>query len=86
MTYADRMHDKLTQAFSPTFLEIRDDSEQHRGHGGYRDGGETHFHIKIRSASFEGLSRVAAQRAVMATLKDELASRVHALALDVAAA
>ena len=84
-TYHDRMQSKLSAAFSPSSLDIRDDSEQHRGHGGYREGGETHFHIMIRAKAFAGLSRVAAQRAVMAVLKDELSTRVHALSLDVAA-
>lgn len=83
--YHDRMQAKLQAAFSPEILEISDDSESHRGHGGYRDGGQTHFSIKIRAKAFAGQSRVAAQRAVMAVLKAELDERVHALALDVAA-
>ncbi|MCF6273371.1 MAG: BolA family transcriptional regulator [Rhodobacteraceae bacterium] len=83
MTYVKRMHRKLTESFSPAELEIIDESEAHRGHGGYRDGGETHFKIIIRAAAFNDMSRVARQRAVMAALKVELEERVHALALDV---
>ena len=83
MTYANRMHSKLTEAFNPVSLEIIDESEDHRGHGGYRDGGETHFKIIIKAEAFNGMSRVAQQRAVMATVKAELEERVHALALEV---
>ncbi len=83
MTYADRMRAKLTEAFAPEALEIIDESEAHRGHGGYRDGGETHFKIIIRAAAFNDMSRVARQRAVMAAVKAELDERVHALALEV---
>jgi len=83
MTYKDRMQQKLTEAFAPVTLEIIDESEAHRGHGGYQEGGETHFKIVIKAAAFNGMSRVAQQRAVMATVKQELDERVHALALEV---
>ncbi|MCF6304029.1 MAG: BolA family transcriptional regulator [Rhodobacteraceae bacterium] len=83
MTYAERMKTKLTEAFSPSNLEIIDQSEDHRGHGGYREGGETHFKVVIKAAAFNGMNRVARQRAVMALLKPEMDERVHALALEV---
>ena len=83
MNYEDRMHKKLTEAFAPVELEIIDESESHRGHGGYKEGGETHFKIVIKAAAFNGMSRVAQQRAVMAAVKQELNERVHALALVV---
>jgi BolA protein len=75
----------LQAAFDPVELIVDDDSEAHRGHGGYREGGGTHFNVKIRAGAFAGLSRVAAQRAVMSELKSEFADGLHALSLDVAA-
>lgn len=83
MTYAKRMEAKLQAAFAPSELQIIDQSEDHRGHGGYQEGGETHFKIIIRAAAFNDMNRVAQQRAVMAALKAELDERVHALALVV---
>ena len=77
------MERKLTSEFHPQQLEIVDESEDHRGHGGYREGGETHFRVMIRARSLKGMSRVARQRAVMSCLKAEMNERVHALALDV---
>ena len=77
------MERKLTSEFHPQQLEIVDESEDHRGHGGYREGGETHFRVLIRARSLKGMSRVARQRAVMSCLKAEMNERVHALALDV---
>ena len=79
---ATRMRAKLTEAFSPVDLRIVDDSEGHRGHGGYREGGETHFVVHVRSGSFDGKGRVERQRMVMRLLKEELEERVHALSLD----
>ena len=77
------MERKLTSEFHPQQLEIVDESEDHRGHGGYREGGETHFRVLMRARSLKGMSRVARQRAVMSCLKAEMDELVHALALDV---
>ncbi len=76
------MREKLQAAFDPSALEVIDESEQHRGHGGWREGGETHFRVRITAQAFDGQSRVAAQRAVNKVLADELAGPVHALALE----
>lgn len=81
MTMADRMRQKLTEAFAPTRLDIIDDSHRHAGHAGAREGGETHFTVEIVAAAFAGKSRVERQRLVYATLAAELQERVHALAL-----
>jgi BolA protein len=85
MTVAETMTRKLTERFAPTRLEIIDDSARHAGHaghpGGAGQGGETHFTVTLVSAAFAGLSRVARQRLVYATLADELAGSVHALSL-----
>ena len=83
MTYKQRIETKLTEAFAPEALVVTDQSEDHRGHGGYREGGETHFHVAIRAEAFNGMNRVARQRAIYKALAEELEERVHALALEV---
>lgn len=81
MTIAERIKQKLTEALSPSLIEVVDESAKHKGHAGYREGGETHFHVTVVSAEFEGKSRVDRQRMVYDALKQEMAERVHALAL-----
>ena len=81
MSIADRMRRKLTEALAPTRLEIEDDSESHRGHGGWREGGETHFNVTVVSVAFEGENRIGRQRMVHAALSEELAGPIHALSL-----
>lgn len=76
------IHDRLQAAFHPERLEVIDESEQHRGHAGWREGGETHFRVVMRAASLAGRSRLARSRAVHAALAEQLATRIHALALD----
>ncbi len=85
MRMRDRLEEKLRAAFAPEQLEIRDESERHRGHSGWREGGETHFRVTMVSSAFTGEGRVARQRAVNRVLADELAGPVHALAMELKA-
>ncbi|MCE8508586.1 BolA family transcriptional regulator [Ruegeria pomeroyi] len=82
MTIAEEMRTRLQAAFAPSELEVVDDSESHRGHAGFREGGQSHFNIRIRAAAFAGQSRVARHRAVHQALGD-IVPRIHALALDI---
>lgn len=84
-TITDRIQRKLQAAFEPTELEVEDQSHRHAGHSGWREGGETHFHVRMTSAAFDGQNRVARQRAVYEALKAELEERVHALGLTLKA-
>src|ERR1700730_14204981 len=81
-TYRARIERKLTQAFSPVALEIRDDSHLHAGHAGQNPLGESHFSIHIVSPVFAGMSAVARHREIYRVLADELRERVHALSLQ----
>lgn len=72
---------KLTEALQPSDIDIVDESHLHAGHSGWREGGETHFRVRVVSDAFAGKSRVERHRMVNAILADELAGGVHALAL-----
>jgi len=78
---AEAIRSKLTDALSPSRLEIVDDSDRHAGHAGAHPGGESHFTVILESARFEGLGRVQRQRLVYGALAEELAGQVHALSL-----
>ena len=82
MAVAETIRRKLETAFAPEALEVIDESEQHRGHGGWREGGETHFRVVMKATSLSGMSRVARSRAVHKALAEELSGPVHALALE----
>ncbi|MEJ8570307.1 BolA family protein [Microbaculum marinum] len=77
----DRIAEKLTAAFHPVSLEVIDESDRHHGHAGWREGGETHFRVKIVSGAFAGKTRIERHRMVNEALADELAAGVHALAI-----
>lgn len=73
------------EALSPTRVELVDDSEAHRGHGGYNPEGESHFSLTIEAPAFAGKSRVERQRMVYAAIGDLMKERVHALSIRASA-
>ena len=78
---ADTIAAKLPTAFSPSRLEVVDDSDRHHGHAGHREGGESHFNLKIEAQAFAGKGRVVRQRLIHQVLAEELAGPVHALSI-----
>ena len=83
MAVQAEIEERLTSAFSPRELSVVDESEQHRGHAGYQEGGESHWRVTIASDDFAGMSRIARHRAVHTALGAELVGRIHALALHI---
>ena len=75
----ERLHAAL-QSLHPTQLEIRDDSAQHAGHAGAREGG--HFHVVITSAAFAGVSTLERHRMVYAAAAELMGRDIHALSID----
>lgn len=76
---------RLNSALSPSKIELIDDSEQHRGHGGHNPEGESHFSLAIESAAFAGKTRLERQRMIYAALGELMRARVHALSIRAAA-
>ena len=78
---ATEMHRRLTAALAPTRLDLVDESDNHRGHAGHDERGESHFALIIESHSFAGQSRVTRQRAIYTALGELMDERVHALSI-----
>lgn len=82
MSKTEQIRAALEAAFAPEHLEVINESERHRGHGGYSDG-ESHFRIVIKAPAFADMSRVARHRAVHSALGAGLVGEIHALALEI---
>ncbi|MDF1854356.1 BolA family protein [Pseudooceanicola sp.] len=82
MSRISEIRSRLETAFDPSRLEVEDESEKHRGHAGYQDGGESHFRVLMRAEAMAGLGRLARHRAVHAALGADLIGAIHALSLD----
>jgi len=81
MTAQEQIIDRLTAAFSPTSLNVLNESARHAGHGGDDCSGESHFSIHIHAPELAAMTRLARHRAVNAALGD-LTRRIHAIAID----
>lgn len=75
-----RIRQTLEEAFSPTKLDISDDSHLHAGHAGARSG-KGHFTVVIQSTAFEGKSLIERHRMVYAALDQMLQTDIHALSI-----
>lgn len=70
----------LREALAPSALDVQDDSHLHAGHAGAREG--RHFSVRLTSARFNGLSRVARHRLVYDALHRLIPRGIHAIAID----
>lgn len=71
----------LTAALDPIVLEVMDESDRHAGHAGAREGGGTHYRVRVVSGQFERKSSVERHRLIYGLLSAEFADGLHALAL-----
>ena len=81
MTMQERIVARLTAALDPILLDVIDESDRHAGHAGAREGGGTHYRVRVVSGQFERKSRVERHRLIYDLLSAEFADGLHALAL-----
>ncbi|MCW8807645.1 MAG: BolA family transcriptional regulator [Rhodanobacter sp.] len=75
----EQIRRRLTEALSPTELEVIDEGHKHAGHAGE---GKGHFHVRIVSAAFAGQLPLKRHRMVYAALDDLMNHGIHALSID----
>lgn len=79
MNVEEMIRDRLS-GLAPESLEVFDDSHEHAGHAGAKDGGG-HFQLVIVSREFAGKSAVVRHRLVYDALSDLIPKTIHALAI-----
>lgn len=77
MSIASVIEEKLRKAFSPKYLEVVNESNNHN----VPPGSESHFKVTIVSNNFDGERLIKRHRAVNSILSEELAEKIHALAI-----
>ncbi len=83
MSVTEEIQAKLQAAFQPDVLIVEDESESHRGHAGFQEGGESHFKLTISAPAFEPMSRIQRHRAIHTALGPDIINRIHALAMKI---
>ena len=77
MSLAEKIQQKLSEAFEPTHIEVDCESHMHN----VPAGSEMHFRVVLVSEAFSGVRKVQRHQKVYAVLADEMAGPIHALAL-----
>ena len=71
----------LKDNFDPYFFLVKDVSEEHRGHGNFKENVESHFEIIIVSEKFENLNNVVRHRMINKFLKEEYSDDLHSVTI-----
>ncbi len=71
---------QLVESFSPTQLQVEDQSHLHAGHAGAQEG-KGHFDVTIVADAFTGHSRIARHRMVFDALDKLMQTDIHALSI-----
>jgi stress-induced morphogen len=77
MSIQQTIEQQLGREFSPSYLEVVNESHQHS----VPPDSETHFKVVIVASEFDGKRKVARHQQVYAALAAQLEGPVHALAL-----
>lgn len=75
------IRERLEAGFSPTHLQVKDQSHLHAGHAGAREG-MGHFEVTIVADAFDGKSRLERHRLVYAELGSLMQTDIHALKIN----
>ncbi len=75
-----RIEARLTESFSPTHLQVKDQSHLHAGHAGAQDG-RGHFEVTIVAAAFEDKRPLERHRMVYDALGEMMDTDIHALSI-----
>ena len=78
MNVQETIENKITEALSPSYLTVMNESHMHS----VPPGSESHFKLVVVTDSFHGVPRVRRHQTVNGILKDELAGPLHALSME----
>jgi BolA protein len=74
---------KLQNRFKPSRLVIINESNDHKGHQGFKEGIVTHIKIQIEAEELKGKSLVASHKLIYEAINQEMQSGLHAIAIEV---
>jgi len=72
---------KLNETLKPELIELIDNSAEHAGHAGTRNGGG-HYSITIVAEAFDGKSMVQRHQLIYQALGEMMKKEIHALGIN----
>ncbi len=82
MAKVEKIEALLHQSLSPEVLLVKDESHLHHGHAGWKEGGGTHFRVRVVADCFTGKNRVERHRLINQALAPLFPGDLHALAIE----
>lgn len=79
----DAIRARLAEAFTPSALDVMDESHLHEGHPGAREG-KGHFRVVIVADAFAGKMPLERHRMIFDALGDLMQTDIHALSVKAA--
>ena len=76
-----RIESLIINEINPEFFLIKDVSEEHRGHGSFKDGVESHFDITVVTDKFSDKNKIERHRIINKLLKEEFLLDLHSVTL-----
>ena len=77
----DEIEKKLRNNLDPIEFDIWDESHEHKGHVGAKDGA-SHFFLRVVSSKFNNLNRLQRHKLVYGILDGYIPKKIHALSLQ----
>ena len=77
----DEIEKKLRNKLDPIEFDIWDESHEHKGHVGAKDGA-SHFFLRVVSSKFTNLNRIQRHKLVYGILDGYIPKKIHALSLQ----
>ena len=78
----DIITEKLNNTFSPTLLELIDETYKHKKHKQFQ-AQKSYFKLRISSEKFCTLTTIKAHKEIYACLGDLMYSEIHALSIHI---
>ena len=77
----DEIEKILRNNLDPIEFDIWDESHEHKGHVGSKDGA-SHFFLRVVSSKFTNLNRIQRHKLVYGILDGYIPKKIHALSLQ----
>jgi BolA protein len=79
---AEQIQNLLTEALTPEFIKVTDNTQAHAGHAGIKQSGGGHFHVILVADAFTDKSLVQRHQLIYKALGDLMKQQIHALGID----
>jgi BolA protein len=83
MNRKQRIQSILSNNFNDVTIEVKDNSNDHSGHGSFDGSQESHFKVNLKFKIKKKINRIEIHRKINTLLGDEYLNGLHALEINI---